>query len=79
MASVVTFERYSSGMTFDDYVSYVGTRENLERESFSGRRIDYSAFFQEQYGRSRLTDAQVEALRWLVAQPGGPAKMLVPG
>ena len=77
MASVVTPARYSTGMTFDDYVAYIGSAANLRRESFSGSRVDYSAFLREQYEASRLTGAQVDALRWLVAQPGGPAKMLV--
>jgi Thioredoxin len=77
LASVVTPERYSSGMTFDDYVSYVGSPENLARESFSGPRTDYSTFLRDEYEQSLLTDAQLEALRWLVAQPGGPTKVLV--
>jgi thiol-disulfide isomerase/thioredoxin len=64
-------------MTFDDYVSYVGTPENLRRESYSGRRVDYSSFLREQFEKSHLTGSQLEAFQWLVAQPDGPAKMLV--
>ncbi|HWC30434.1 MAG TPA: thioredoxin family protein [Dehalococcoidia bacterium] len=85
MASVVTPERYASGMTFDEYVAYIGTPENLAREGSTlqadpslGRlpRRDYSAYFREAFEKSKLTDDQREAFRWLVAQPGGPAKML---
>jgi thiol-disulfide isomerase/thioredoxin len=78
MASVVTPERYASGMTFDEYVAYIGTAENLKREGSGGsQRRDFSAFFREAFETARLTEAQTAALKWLVAQPGGPAKMLV--
>ena len=30
--SVVTPERFAQGMTFEQYVTYVGTPENLQRE-----------------------------------------------
>jgi thiol-disulfide isomerase/thioredoxin len=77
MASVVTPERYASGMTFDEYVTYIGTPENLAREGSGGApRRDFSAFFREAFEKSRLTEAQSAALKGLVAQPGGPAKML---
>ncbi len=78
MASSVTPERYASGMTFDEYVAYIGTPENLAREGTGGAaRRDFSAFFRDAFARSHLTDAQTSALKWLAAQPGGPAKMLV--
>jgi hypothetical protein len=64
-------------MTFDEYVSYIATPENLQREGSGGRRIDRSAFFRQAFENSRLTDDQAAALKWLVAQPNGPAKMLV--
>jgi len=64
-------------MTFDEYVAYIGTPENLQREATSGPRLDYSAFFREAFDNSHLTDQQEAALKWLVAQPAGPAKMLV--
>jgi broad specificity phosphatase PhoE len=75
-SSVVTPERYAMGMTFDEYVRYVGTPENLAREASTGPRRDYSGFLRDAFEASRLTDAQREALQWLVAQPNGPAKML---
>jgi Thioredoxin len=69
-------------MTYDQYVAYVGTPENLQRESTttstapSGRRIDQSGFFREAFEKSQLTADQLAALQWLVAQPNGPANML---
>jgi thiol-disulfide isomerase/thioredoxin len=78
MASVVTPQRFASGMTFDEYVAYIGSPENLAREGSGGSvRRDFSGFFREAFDRSRLSDAQLEALQWLRAQPGGPAKVLV--
>jgi hypothetical protein len=64
-------------MSFDQYVGYIGTPGNLEREATGGQRLDHSVFFREAFERSRLTDAQEAALKWLVSQTGGPAKMLV--
>jgi len=78
MSSVVTPERYARGMTFDEYVAYIGSPENLRREGSGGvPRVDRSGFFRDTFDRARLTDDQAAALRWLVAQPGGPARMLV--
>jgi Thioredoxin len=73
----MTPERFAQGMTFDQYAAYIGTPENLAREATSGPRVDYSAFFRERLEQTQLTDAQEAALKWLIAQPGGPAKMLV--
>ena len=74
MASVVTPERYASGMTFDKYVEYIGTPENLAREGSGGApRRDFSAFFREAFEKSRLSEAQLTALKGLVAHSGGPA------
>lgn len=84
--SVVTPERFAKGMTFDEYAKYVGSPQNLAREAFgsylpdSGSRgaprKDQSAVFRERYARTRLSDHQVAAIRWLAAQPSGPAKIL---
>ena len=77
-APLVTSERFAQGMTFDEYVAYVGTPENLKREGSGGApRRDFSGFLREAYAHSKLDEAQEAALRWLVAQPNGPAKMLV--
>jgi len=85
--SVVTPERFASGMTFEQYVAYVGSPENLAREAFGSyfpdsgskgaARKDNSAVFRERYARTVLTDYQARAIRWLVAQPNPPAKILV--
>ena len=85
--SVVTAERFAKGMTFDEYVKYVGTAENLAREGFAayhpdagsigGPRRDNSAVFRERYARTKLADYQVAAIKWLAAQPDRPAKILV--
>jgi len=78
MAGNVTPERYASGMSFDEYVAAIGTPANLAREATGGLpRRDYSAFFREAFVKSHLAEAQREAWRWIVAQPGGPARMLV--
>ncbi len=85
--SVVTSERFAKGMTFNEYVTYTGSPENLAREAWGGyfpdagsmaaARKDNSSVFRDRYARMRLTDHQTAAIRWLAAQPNGPAKILV--
>jgi thiol-disulfide isomerase/thioredoxin len=85
--SVVSPERFAKGMTFDEYVRYVGSPDNLAREAFGSyvpdggsaptARKDNSAVFRERYARVRLNDQQTGAIKWLAAQPKGPAKILV--
>jgi len=85
--SIVTAERFAKGMTFDEYVKYAGSPENLAREAFGGYfpdggsfgapRKDNSAVFRERYAKARLNDDQTAAIKWLAAQPNGPAKILV--
>jgi hypothetical protein len=77
MPNDITAERFSQGMTFDEYVAYIGTPENLQREGSTGPRQNLSAYFREAFERARLNEDQEAALMWLVAQPNGPAKMLV--
>jgi hypothetical protein len=75
---MVTPERFASGMTFQQYVAYVGTPENLKREGSLGvPRLDRSEYLRTAYAEARLSDHQVAAVRWLAAQPHGPAKVLV--
>jgi hypothetical protein len=58
-------------------VHYIGTPENLKREGSGGAtRRDWSGYFRTAFEQTRLSEAQTTALRWLVAQPGGPAKVL---
>jgi Thioredoxin len=88
MASrVVTPQRFVQGRTFEEYVRYVGTPENLAREAWGGyfpdsgsmptARKDNSAVFRERYAQARLSEHQAAAIKWLAAQPDGPAKILV--
>jgi len=84
--SVVTPERFAKGRTFDEYLKYVGSPENLAREAFGSYfpdggsigapRKDNSGVFRERYARARLSDDQTAAIKWLAAQPGGPANIL---
>ena len=85
--SAVTPARFAKGMTFDEYVTYAGSAENLAREawggyfadsgSFGAPRKDNSATLRERYARTRLADYQRAAITWLAAQPHGPARVLV--
>src|SRR5438552_15297309 len=80
----MTPERFAKGMTFDDYLKFIGSPENLRREGFDIRRfslakprVDWSAYLRERHAKARLSDEQAAATKWLAAQPGGPAKVLV--
>ena len=84
----MTPERFAKGMTFDDYVKYTGSAENLAREAFGGvylpdagstggPRKDNSAVFRDRYAKAKLNDQQAAAIKWLAAQPNGPAKIVV--
>jgi len=80
----MTPERFSQGMTFDDYVKFAGSPENLAREGFDIRRfsrvrprLDWSGLLRARHARARLTAEQTAAITWLAAQPGGPAKIAV--
>ena len=84
MAEIVNAARFAQGMTFDEYVRFVGSEENLAREGFDIRRfslmrprLDWSRYLRERHASARLSDPQVAAIRWLAAQPGGPAKILM--
>jgi thioredoxin family protein len=77
---VVTPERFASGMTFDQYMAFIGTPENLAREAGWWRgpeRVDFSGPLRTWYDGLKLRDEQIAAIRWLAAQPNGPAKVLV--
>jgi hypothetical protein len=82
--TVMTAARFAQGMTFDEYVSFTGSPENLAREGFDIRRfshvrprLDWSGYLRDRYAKAALTDDQTAAITWLAAQPGGPAKILV--
>ena len=77
---VVTPERFATGMTFDRYMNFIGTPENLAREAGWWRgpdRVDWSGPLRQWYETLQLRDDQVAAIRWLAAQPKGPAKILM--
>ncbi len=76
----MTPERFRQGMTFDEYVAYAGTPENLRREAGWWRgpqRADFSGLLRAWYERNPLTAPQTAAIRWLAAHPDGPARVLV--
>jgi hypothetical protein len=74
---MVTAERFAKGMTFDQYVAYTATPENLKREGSQGPRKDWSGFLRKAYDAAHLSEAQQQAWKWLASQPGGPSKVLV--
>jgi thioredoxin family protein len=86
-SSVVNADRFNKGMTFEQYAAYAGSPENLAREAFGSyypdggaigiARKDNSGVLRDRYARARLADYQVAAIKWLAAQPGGPANILV--
>jgi Thioredoxin len=80
----MTPERFAKGITYDNYVKFIGSPENLAREGFDVRRfalckprLDWSGYLQERHAKAHLSDEQATAIRWLAAQPGGPAKVAV--
>jgi len=76
--STLTTERFAQGMTFDEYLSFIGSQENLRREGSGGEaRRDWSGFLRGRYQQTRLTEAQVTMLGWLGRQPNGPARILM--
>ena len=81
---MVNADRFAKGMTFDEYVKFAGSPENLSREGFDIRRfsavrprVDWSAYLRERHAKASLTAEQVAAIKRLAALPGGPAKVLV--
>lgn len=62
--SVVTPERFASGLTYQDYISQI--KVNQDR-------------FQENYEHTELTDEDIARFKAIMARPNGPAKVLVLG
>jgi thiol-disulfide isomerase/thioredoxin len=76
--SVVTPERFAAGMTFAQYLAFIGTPENLGREGSRGEpRRDWTAHIRAWYEANRLSEPQAAAMKWLANRPDGPAKVLV--
>ena len=77
---MITAERFAQGMTFAEYVAYTGTPENLAREAgwwLGPQRQNFSGLLRAWYERIRLSPAQMDAMRWLASEPGGPTRLLV--
>ena len=83
----MTPERFAKGMTFDEYLRFTGSPENLAREGIDvrkgfnvlERRTDWSGYLRERYAKAQIGTTGTAAITWLAAQPGGPAKVLVLG
>ena len=63
-SDVVTPERFATGMTFDRYMDYIGTPENLAREAGWWRgpeRVDWSGTLRTWYETLQLRDDQVRS------------------
>ena len=73
---MVNASRFAQGMTFDEYLRFIASPANLAREGSAAPRRDWSDFLRQAYDAARIPPAHTEAWRWLVAQPGGPAKVL---
>jgi hypothetical protein len=74
-SSVVTPKRFAQGMTFEEYMRYIASPENLAREAGWWRRrerMDWTVPLRAWYERLRLSEAQTAAIQWLAAQPDGP-------
>ena len=77
---VVTPERFARGMSIEQYLDFIGAPENLAREAgwwLGPQRHDFSGPLRARYEQARLNPAQTAAIRWLAAQPHGPARVLV--
>ena len=62
-------------MTFDRYLDYIGTPENLAREAGWWRgseRMDWTGPLRHWYETLRLRDDQVAAIRWSSWNPSMP-------
>ena len=73
-------KRFAQGMTYEQYLAYIGTPENLAREAgwWKGTvRHDFGGLLRAWASQRRLSAEQAQAIRWLAAQRGGPAKILV--
>lgn len=78
MPPTITAERLAQGRTFEEYLAYLASPENLGREGNEGaRREDLSGAVRASYEGFALTEHQRAAMAWLAAQPGGSSKVLV--
>ena len=61
--SVVTAARFAKGMTFDEYVKWAGSPENLAREAFSSYHPDAGSIGGPESPRTRRSSALMRLLR----------------
>jgi Thioredoxin len=73
---MVSAARFGQGMTFDEYLRFIASPANLAREGSAAPRRDWSDYLRQAYDAARIPTAHAEAWRWLVAHPGGPARVL---
>lgn len=76
----VTRERLQQGRTFEEYLTYLQSDDNLRREASPGggaRRTDQSAMLRRWYEATELTEAQAQAMQLLAADQRGPRIVLV--
>jgi hypothetical protein len=73
---MVNAARFAQGMTFVEYVEYVGTPENLAREGSPAPRRNWSDYLRTSYDAATVSPPHQAAWKWLVAQSAGPAKVL---
>ena len=62
---MVTADRFAKGMSFDEYVTFTGSSENLSREGFDIRRfssvrprLDWSGYLRQRYAKATLSAGQ---------------------
>jgi len=63
-ASVVTSERFASGLTYQDYISQISVNQDR---------------FQQNYEGTEITQEDIARFKALMSRPNGPAKVLVLG
>ncbi len=74
----VSAARFAQGMTFDEYVAFSATPQNLAREATEGgKRLDRSGQLRSLFDSYKLEPQQAEALQWIAAQPDAPKRVLV--
>src|SRR6266508_375088 len=64
--SVVTPERFASGLTYQDYIAQIQANQDRFQENYEG-------------AKGQITDEDVKRFKELMARPNGPAMVLVLG
>ncbi len=84
IAPTVSLDRFRQGDTFEDYLAFLASPENLAREGYEGAtraatpgRSNLREEIAAWYASFSLTGAQRDSMRLLAEMPGGPARVLV--